>query len=71
MARNCSSHPSRGRRADRTRSTPFLISSSTVSFRPACSTTTFGIRIPWEFPIRTSLAFTAVTAAHFPRGPTL
>src|SRR5439155_4468632 len=55
ISRNRSSQPARGRDVGRTTRCRSRTSSSSSPCRPVCSTITRGMRIPWEFPIRTSL----------------
>jgi hypothetical protein len=56
-ARNFSSHPSRGRRSGEMIRHSFSSRRSTASPRPHCSMRGFGMRIPREFPMRTSSIF--------------
>src|SRR3989337_1698098 len=57
MDRNFCAQPWRGFFTERMIIWRSRTSSSTSPLRWVCSNTTLGIRMPWEFPIRTMLAF--------------
>ena len=62
LAREAAAQPARGFTAGRMSSEPSRTRISTSPLKPTCARSGLGMRMPWEFPMRTMRVFTARTS---------